>query len=218
MKSSQLAALVLAGFVSTPAQCFAPVRTTKQRSITTGRTQLQAKGFGAPPPEERQKSQAQTDREAKESKYDDISATGGQEYRVFVRQFGSDDKSWLPVGSIAVPRGGQVSDAIFSNTEGLKTSIVRAYPNLKGMEMEFEVRLLHTLKIKFIDGLLLNPCFVFHCAFRQYGYNLKIYPDDPVQVAVNDGGKSQGPSIGNWISNLLSPVDDSAVAPPPVQD
>lgn len=138
MKSPQLAALVLAGLVSTPAQCFTPPVQT--RSTANERTQLHAKGFGAPPPEKRQKSQGQLDREAKESKYDDISAAGGQEYRVHVRQFGSDDKSWLPVGSIAVPRGAQVSDAIFANTEGLKTSIVRAYPGLKGMELEFEVR------------------------------------------------------------------------------
>ena len=62
------------------------------------------------------------------------------------------------------------------------------------------------------------PCFIPLLSYEQYGYNLKIYPDDPVEVAVNDGGKSEGPSIGNWISNLLSPVDNSAVAPPPVQE
>lgn len=104
-------------------------------SITTtpSSTELPlAKGFGTPPPEPRQKSDGEVDREQKSSKYDDIAATGGQEYRIFVRQFGSDDQSWLPVGSIAVPRGSQVSDAVFANTGGLSTSIVRAYPNLKG--------------------------------------------------------------------------------------
>jgi len=95
-------------------------------------TQLYAKGFGAPPPEPKQKSAGQIDREQKASNYDDIAATGGQEYRIFVRQFGSDDKSWLPVGSIAVPRGAQVSDAVFANEEGLRTAIVRTYNKLKG--------------------------------------------------------------------------------------
>ena len=53
----------------------------------------------------------------------------------------------------------------------------------------------------------------------EYGYNLKIYPDDPIQVANKSlGGKSSGPSIGNWISNLLSPVDASGVAPPPLME
>lgn len=53
----------------------------------------------------------------------------------------------------------------------------------------------------------------------EYGYNLKVYPDDPVQVAMKgQGGSSDGPSFGNWISNLLSPVDASGVAPPPMKE
>jgi len=151
------------------------------------KTQLFAKGFGAAPQEPRKKSAGQIERDQKSSKYDDIAATGGQEYRIFVRQFGSDDKSWLPVGSIAVPRGAQVSDAVFADEVALQTAIVRTYPKLKGMEIEFE-----------------------------YGYNLKMYPDEGVTVAMKNQGASSGPSIGNWISNLLSPVDASGVAPPPV--
>jgi hypothetical protein len=158
-------------------------------SIQQQSTQLYAKGFGTPPPEPRQKSAGQMEREQKSSKYDEIAATGGQEYRIFVRQFGSDDKSWLPVGSIAVPRGAQVADAVFAGETALKDAIVRAYPRLKGMETEFE-----------------------------YGFNLKVYPDDPVQVAVKGQGAPQGPSIAGWISNLLSPVDASGVAPPPIKE
>lgn len=49
----------------------------------------------------------------------------------------------------------------------------------------------------------------------EFGYNLKIYPDDPVDVAIKGvGGTSDGPSVGNWISNLLSPIDNSQVKPP----
>jgi len=162
-----------------------PTGVTFTRQITS---LPMAKGF-ADKPEKREKSQGQIDREAKSAKYDDVAASGGQEYRIFVRQFGSDDESWLPTGSIAVPRGAQVSDAIFANEQGLQQAIVRAYPKLSGYELEFE-----------------------------YGYNLKIYPDDPVEVAMKGGAKSAGPSIGNWISNVLSPVDASAVPPPPVQD
>jgi hypothetical protein len=159
-------------------------------SLTQSSTQLYAKGFGAPPPEPtKKKSQGQIDREQKASKYDEIAATGGQEYRIFVRQFGSDDQSWLPVGSIAVPRGAQVADAVFANEAGMKEAIVRTYPVLKGKEMEFE-----------------------------YGFNLKIYPDDPIQVAMKGQGTSQGPSVGNWISNLLSPVDASGVARPEIKE
>eukprot|EP00957_Ditylum_brightwellii_P051660 3917561-Ditylum_brightwellii.AAC.1 len=145
-----------------------------------------AKGFGeSKKPAPKVKTDGQKDREAKASKYDEIAATGGQEYNIYVRQFGGDDKSWFPSGSIAVPRGAQVSDAIFANEQGIKEGIVRTYPKLKGSEAEME-----------------------------FGYNLKVYPDDPVEVAKKTG-KIAGPSIGNWISNVLSPVDASKVPPPP---
>ena len=181
--SLQFFTLVVA-LAATSTHAFVP----STSSSLSSSTQLYAKGFGAPPPEPRAKSAGQIDREQKASKYEEIAATGGQEYRIFVRQFGSDDKSWLPVGSIAVPRAAQVSDAVFANEEGLRTAIVRTYPKLKGMEMEFE-----------------------------YGFNLKIYPDDPIKVAMKGQvGKTSGPSLGTWISNLLSPVDASGVARPPV--
>ena len=141
-----------------------------------------AKGFGAEKAPPREKSTGQVKREEQSSKYDTIANEGGQQYNIFVRQFGSDDDSWFPSGSIAVPRGAQVSDAIFANEAGLKEAIVRTYPKLKGFEAEFE-----------------------------FGYNLKMYSDDPVEVAVKGGAKSDGPSLGNWISNLLSPVDASQV-------
>ncbi len=145
---------------------------------------LAAKGFSSEQPKKRVKSSGQVDREVKAAKYDEISKAGGQEYRIYVRKFGSDDKSWFPAGAIAVPRGAQVSDAIFSNEAGIKQSIVKMYPKLKGQEEEFE-----------------------------FGYNLKIYPDDPVEVAVKGSKVSSGPasSVVNWVTNLLSPVDTSGV-------
>lgn len=144
-----------------------------------------AKGFDkSSKPVKREKSTGQVEREKMSSRYDTIAAGGGQEYSVFVRQFGGEDKSWLPCGSIAVPRNAQVSDAIFANEEALKTAIVRTFPKLKGFESEFE-----------------------------YGYNLKIFPDDPVEVAMKQS-KVAGPSVGNWLSNLLSPVDASGATPP----
>jgi len=151
--------------------------------------QMAPKGFGAPKQQKREKSEGQVDRDKKASKYDEISNSGGQEYNIFVRQFGSDDSTWLPTGSIAVPRGEQVSNAIFANEEGIKSSIVRTYPKLKGSEDEME-----------------------------FGFNLKIYPDDPIEVAVKGTGQTAGPSLGNWISNLLSPVDSSAVPPPSIPE
>ena len=188
---------------------------TTSSSVASSRTSelFMAKGFGAKPVEKKEKSEGQIKREQERSKYDEIAGTGGNEYStwlksnnilqttlvpfshhcllwslpaIFVRQFGSDDQSWLPCGAIAVPRGAQVSDAIYSNVEALQSGIVRTYPKLKGYEQEFE-----------------------------FGYNLKIYPDDPIEVAVNSGPRDTGFSFGNWISTLLSPIDASKATPPP---
>ena len=129
--TTKIAALVIAT-ITTTSQAFATSSSTNSIKSTSSSSSLYAKGFGATPPEPRQKSEAQIKRDQKANKYDEIAATGGQEYRIFVRQFGSDDKSWLPVGSIAVPRGAQVSDAVFADENALQSAIVRAYPNLKG--------------------------------------------------------------------------------------
>ena len=176
MRSTSL--IFAAGLAS--AAAFAPSATTTSRSTSS---LSMSKGFGKQAPK-REVSEGAKKRAAESSKYDEISATGGQEYSIFIRQFGSDDSSWLPCGAIAVPRGGQVADAIFANEADLKKAIVRTYPKLQGQEDEFE-----------------------------FGFNLKVYPDDPVEVAVKGGAKSDGPSIGNWISNVLSPVDNSQVKP-----
>ena len=150
------------------------------------------KGFGSDKPEEKvkeakPKTEGAQKRDEFSKKYDDIAAMGGQEYRIFVRQFGSTDQSWLPCGLIAVPRGSQVSTAIYSNVAELQKAIVRTYPKLKGMEQEFE-----------------------------YGYNLKIYPDDPIEVAKNTGPTNENMfSFGGWMKNLLSPIDTSTMPRPP---
>ncbi|KAL7573158.1 hypothetical protein ACA910_018822 [Epithemia clementina (nom. ined.)] len=166
-------------------------RQPRPRPLTyPARMVLAAKrGFGDQP-EKKKKSTGQVKREQERSKYDEIAATGGQEYNIFVRQFGSDDKSWLPCGAIAVPRAAQVTDAIYSNVDSLKSSIVRTYPKLKGFEDEFE-----------------------------FGFNLKIYPDDPIEVAARrNSPRTAGPSLGNWLSTLFSPVDASNIPPPPTRD
>jgi hypothetical protein len=172
-----------------PTTAFA--RKAVSSSVSNSNVVLHAKektGFGAKESKNTPKKPAQSEgavkRTQERSKYDELAGSGGNEYTIFVRQFGSDDKGWLPCGAIAVPRDAQVSDAIFANTESMNKAIVRTYPKLKGSESEFE-----------------------------FGFNLKIYPDDPIDVAVKST-KVPGLSIGNWISTLLSPVDASKTPPP----
>uniref|UniRef100_A0A7S1Y6R6 Uncharacterized protein n=1 Tax=Grammatophora oceanica TaxID=210454 RepID=A0A7S1Y6R6_9STRA len=151
---------------------------------------LAAEGFGkAEEKAPREMSENYKKKIAERDRYDDIAGQGGQEYNIYVRQFGSDDESWFPCGAIAVPRGAQVSDAVFANEESLKKAIVRTYPKLEGFEQEFE-----------------------------FGFNLKVYPDDPIETATKGGARAPGLSFGNWISTLLSPVDNSGVKPPPVEE
>ena len=146
---------------------------------------VMAGGFDKNEKPVKQKSAGQVKRESESSKYDELAATGGQEYSIFVRQFGSDDDSWFPCGAIAVPRGAQVSDAIYANVEALKAAIVRTYPKLKGNEEEFE-----------------------------FGFNLKMFPDDQVEVAMKNKPKEEGLSVGNWLNLLFSPIDASQAKPP----
>jgi hypothetical protein len=176
-----------------PTTAFA--RTAVSSSVSNNVVALQAKkstsGFGSKESKETPKNvktEGAVKRDAERSKYDELAGSGGNEYTIFVRQFGSDDKGWLPCGAIAVPRDAQVSDAIFANTASMNKAIVRTYPKLKGSEDEFE-----------------------------FGFNLKIYPDDPIDVAVKST-KVEGLSIGNWISTLLSPVDASKTTPPKSPD
>ncbi len=156
-----------------------------QRSkLSPSKTSLFAKGFGASPPTPRPKSAGQERRESEASRYDDISSSGGQEYNIFCREFGSSETSWLPCGSIAVPRGEQVAKAIYSNEDGVKAGVLRLFPMFKGKEDEIE-----------------------------FGFNLKVYPDDPIEMAVKPGGEMKGGlgGIGKWIGEVLNPVDTSGV-------
>ncbi|CAB9500254.1 expressed unknown protein [Seminavis robusta] len=182
----KLLSFLLVALAASNVHSFSPMLGTSRSVVRSETTSLQmAKGFGAEKTPKREKSAGQTKRDSEAAKYDELAASGGQEYLVYVRQFGSDDQSWFPCGSIAVPRGAQVTDAIYANEEALKVAIMRTYPKLEGLEQEFE-----------------------------FGYNLKIYPDDPVEVAAKGGKKTEGLSVGNWLSLLLSPVDASQSKPP----
>jgi len=167
---------------------FVPLsRSSSSRHISSSRSRQTSatfakRGFSKPTNEPlKEKSEGQLQRESRANKYEELASTGGQAYNIFVREFGEDEKSWYPCGSVAVPRGAQVSDAIYANIDELKASIVRDFKNLKGMEDSFE-----------------------------FGFNLKIFPDDPVEVAKRDmTNKVDKLNPMNWLSTLLSPVDVS---------
>lgn len=85
-------------------------------------------------------------------------------------------KNWFPVGAIAVKRTSQIHAAIFDNEEELQKGAFRIFPILKKNQGQLE-----------------------------YGYRLKEFKDDPIELAVQPS-KSQQAGIG--LQNALAMVGD----------
>ncbi|MFM2431666.1 MAG: hypothetical protein RLZZ511_2879 [Cyanobacteriota bacterium] len=133
----------------------------------------QPAGFGKPknPPKKAPTAAAQK-RAAAERQFEDMKTSGMPEYEIFVRIAGQ--QQWLPVGAIAVRRSTQIHNAIYANEEGLLSGAYHRMPALK----------------KSRDKLTL-----------EYGYRLKEFKDEPIQVAVKPV-----PGVGNAISGAIANV------------
>ncbi len=157
-------------------------------------TAMEFKGFG----EQKAKpspSKAQKRREAAASRYDAMAASGMPEYSVWLRLkepprpegVSKDDPDfqempWLPVGSLAVPRSSQVSQAIFDAEEDLLQGAYRLYPNLKNEEKEN----------------------------IEYGFQLKQFPDEEIRKAERKQTGGFMGSFQEWIDKLTSPMNASS--------
>jgi Family of unknown function (DUF6523) len=82
-----------------------------------------------------------------------------------------DKKNWFPVGAISVKRSSQIHNAIFANEEELLKGAFHIFPVLKKNQGQLE-----------------------------YGYRLKEFKDDPIELAVRPaqsaGGGIQGALAG----------------------
>lgn len=72
-----------------------------------------------------------------------------------------DRKNWFPVGSLAVSRTNKINEAIFENEEALLQGGIRLFPILRKHQGQLE-----------------------------YGYRLKEFNDEPIQVAVKPEPKA----------------------------
>ncbi len=72
-------------------------------------------------------------------------------------------RNWYPVGAIAVKRSNQINQAIFGSLEDLHQGAFRIYPILRKNRQNLE-----------------------------YGYRLKEFKDEPIQLAVPPQPKTQG--------------------------
>jgi Family of unknown function (DUF6523) len=85
-----------------------------------------------------------------------------------------DKKAWYPVGAIAVKRSNHIDRAIFANLNQLLQGAFRLYPVLKKHQQQLE-----------------------------YGYRLKEFKDEPIQLAVLPTDKS-GNIFQNTVNQLQS--------------
>lgn len=128
-------------------------------------------GFGKPKPA-KQPSKSAEKRSTASKQYDQMQGAGLPEFNVFIRV--KDNKTWFPVGSIAVNRSNQISRAIFEKEADLLQGAFRLFPVLRKNQSQLE-----------------------------YGYRLKQYPDEPIQLAVRPA-----PGSGNPIQAIVSQVGD----------
>ncbi|MGB3493648.1 MAG: HHL1-like protein [Elainellaceae cyanobacterium] len=84
-------------------------------------------------------------------------------------------KQWYPVGAIAVKRSSQINRAIFGSQDDLLQGAFRLYPVLRKNQHQLE-----------------------------YGYRLKEFKDDPIQLAVPPKGGLDGNLFDRVKSGLLA--------------
>lgn len=86
-------------------------------------------------------------------------------------------KNWFPVGVIAVKRSSQINQAVFSNQADLREAAFRLYPVLRKNQSQLE-----------------------------FGYRLKEFKDDDIQVAVEPQSKLQSGGIGAALNQAKEQV------------
>jgi Family of unknown function (DUF6523) len=117
----------------------------------------QPAGFGKPNAQKTQKSVSEgaKKRATAAQRYDEMKGQG-VEYEVFLRPVGQTQ--WVPLGGgFMVPRSDQIDRAIYANEADLRQAALRRIPGLKKNRANLEL---------------------------EYGYRLKEYKDEPIQLAV----------------------------------
>ena len=86
-----------------------------------------------------------------------------------------NNKVWYPVGGIAVKRSNQISAAIYANEDNLLQGAFRIFPILKKNAQNLE-----------------------------YGYRLKEFKDDPIQLAIKPA-----PGVAGAFQAIISNLTDT---------
>jgi len=86
-------------------------------------------------------------------------------------------EDWAPLGVVTVPRSESVDQAIYGNAEALTTAAIKEYPKLAS-----------------VDSL-------------RWGYNLAVFPDDPVRPAKFDDAMNSTNPFLKWAKDLTNPMN-----------
>ena len=154
----------------------------QQRRVVVSPVAAKAKGFAAAPAPKKKKeaTPARLEKERAAAAYDEAKSKGIPEYRVYARSPGTE--AWLPVGCVTVPRAETAHQAIFGNLEALTEAAVSAYPMLRKDRIESGGQ-----------GL-------------EYGFNLAVFPDEPVTKAIPTKAQASNP-VAKWINDITSPLN-----------
>ena len=90
-------------------------------------------------------------------------------------------EDWAPVGYVTVPRSESVPQSIYGNLESLKSATLAAYPGLKEEQ----------------DNL-------------DFGYNLAVFPDDPVKLAKPEEAAATTNPFLKFAKDLTNPMNANA--------
>ncbi|BAU10801.1 hypothetical protein LEP3755_12930 [Leptolyngbya sp. NIES-3755] len=131
-------------------------------------------GFGKKVHKEKKKSTGNEKRANASRQFDDFKSQGLPEYEIYLRVQGKKQLQWFPIGAIAVKRSTQINAAIFANEEELLKGAFRLFPKLRQER----------------DSL-------------EYGYRLKEFKDEEIQLAVRPQ-----PGVTNAVQNAIASVGE----------
>lgn len=148
------------------------------------------KGFGAPL--KKNPAQVEEPKDAGTLKYERDQKRGVPEYNIFMRPTNGTEETWVPVGSMTIPRDTSPVQAIYEVRPA-----VYVYVMLVRCVARSPLRADTSLPARQVEADLLKGTFKLYPKLKafydvrkeadkastfEYGYVLKAFPDEPIQV------------------------------------
>jgi hypothetical protein len=168
-------------FIATSVVAFKYFNGKNQLSITklhsdavdSSKPTLATKGFGKPKSASENKN---IEEDIGSVTYEKQAKRGVPEYNIFLRPNNGTEVEWIPVGSMTISRDTKVSKAVYEVESELLKGTFKLYPKLK---------LLYDTKK--------DKSNVF-----EYGYCLKAFPDELIQLIKKENNAENTNFFANW--------------------